>query len=118
MRYLELFMKIDTTQLQPALSFKRSGLKSIQVRMGARFSLGLYSTSIQYGLRRDLLTPLEQPKAKIPISVRALTEGDLDQLLPLEEHLHEADEGLDIARRRAFAEKNSQGCFVAVDQRK
>lgn len=88
-----------------------------RIRLAGRLQLGLHSEVTRYGLRRDLTLPLEHPKAKIPISVRELAEADLDSLLSVEDAQGNAEESLEITRRRAFVEKGIERCFVAVDER-
>ena len=86
-----------------------------RIRLAGRLQLGLHSEVTRYGLRRDLTQPLEHPKAKIPISVRELQEGDLDTLLNIDDAQGNPEESLEITRRRAFVEKGIKRCFVAVD---
>ena len=94
----------------------KARLEQLRVRIGGRIRLGLYSRSMRYGLCRDLNMPLEKPNAKIPIEVRLATDGDLRSLLSLEES-HDGEDRLEIAWRRAFADKGAKRCFVAIDLR-
>jgi len=52
----------------------------------------LHQEWFSYGLRRDLSVPLSVPKARIPIAVRRLCEGDIPLLLPEETHQLEEHE--------------------------
>jgi RimJ/RimL family protein N-acetyltransferase len=71
---------------------------------------------MRYGLARDLDLAFTKPSAKIPIAIRPMIADDVLLLLPLDgsEDHHEK---LEIAWRRAFAEKRPHGCFVAIDLR-
>ena len=90
-------------------------LASIRIRIQGRLKLGLHYRSERFGLRRDLRSPIEAPKAKIPISVRPMQPADLQHLLAMDD-ANQA-ERLEIARRRAFVDRYPNGCFVAVDER-
>jgi hypothetical protein len=93
-------------------------LTQLQVRLVGRLHLGLVTRVTRYGLRRDLALPMEKkPAAKIPIAVRELRESDLSALLSTDDVRDNAEECLEIARRRAFVEKGIARCFVAVDKR-
>jgi RimJ/RimL family protein N-acetyltransferase len=85
-------------------------------RVESRLKLGLSLQSVSYGLRRDLSAPIEHPSAKIPISVRALREEDLDVLLPNDPALS-AQERLEANWRRGFARNVGGGGYVAIDER-
>lgn len=110
-------MKTDTGEL---LAYPESELGArlaqLRIRISGRLRLGLYASSLRYGLRRDLTQPLVRPSAKIPLAVRPLIKADLESLLFIDEG-DTREEKLEVARRRAFAAKRAQGCFVAVDQR-
>lgn len=107
-------MSADAKPQQSSADFYAS-LARLRVRIAGRLRLGPYHKSTRYGLRRDLHVPLQRPDAKIPIEVRPLAESDLDSLLSMQRNDHA--EKLEVARRRAFAERYPNGCFVAVDQR-
>jgi RimJ/RimL family protein N-acetyltransferase len=94
----------------------KTRLEQLRIRIAGRIHLGLYSRSLRYGLCRDLGVPFEKPNAKIPIEVRPATDGDLRALLSLKESQSNEDR-LEIAWRRAFADKGAKRCFVAVDLR-
>ena len=74
------------------------------------------SKSTRIGLRRDLTVPFKAPDAKIPISVRPLTEADLPALLALDETASPEDK-FETAWRGAFAAKHMKGGYVAIDDR-
>jgi len=99
----------------PGTDFKTK-LAQLRIRIVGRLRLGLYSRSTRYGLCRDLGVPIEKPNAKIPIDVRPATETDLRSLLSLDES-QDIEDRLEIAWRRAFADKGAKRCFVAIDQR-
>jgi hypothetical protein len=93
-------------------------LAQLRLRTAGRFEQGLSSSSMRYGLCRDLNVPLERPAAKIPLAVRSLLESDVPSLLSLENAQGDSRDKLEIAWRRAFLEKKgATGCFVAVDLR-
>jgi len=93
-------------------------LAQLQARVTGRLYLGLFARVTRYGLRRDLAIPLEKkPVAKIPIGVRELKQSDIATLLSNDDVRDNAEECLEIARRRAFIEKGIARCFVAVDKR-
>ncbi len=94
----------------------KAKLEQLRIRIAGRLRLGLYSKSMRYGLCRDLGVPFEKPSAKIPIEVRPATEADLRSLLSLNDSQDNHDR-LEIAWRRAFADKGAKRCFVAIDQR-
>jgi len=94
----------------------KAKFEQLRLRIFGRLRLGAYSRSLRYGLSRDLNVPFEKPNAKIPIEVRLATEDDLRQLLFFESS-QSVDDRLEIAWRRAFAERGAKRCFVAVDQR-
>ena len=93
-------------------------LAQLRLRIAGRLEQGLSSSSMRYGLCRDLNVPLERPAAKIPLAVRSLLESDVPSLLSLENAQGDSRDKLEIAWRRAFLEKKgATGCFVAVDLR-
>jgi RimJ/RimL family protein N-acetyltransferase len=94
----------------------KAKLEQLRIRIAGRLQLGLYSESMRYGLCRDLSAPFEKPNAKIPIEVRPATDADLRVLLSLDGQNDNHDR-LEIAWRRAFADKGAKRCFVAVDLR-
>jgi RimJ/RimL family protein N-acetyltransferase len=111
-------MSIDASLFQLAAETERKAkLEQLRIRIAGRLQLGLYSKSMRYGLCRDLGAPLERPSAKIPIEVRAATEADLRSLLTLGDSQNDDHDRLEIAWRRAFADKGAKRCFVAVDLR-
>jgi GNAT superfamily N-acetyltransferase len=111
-------MSIDASWFQlPSGVDPKTKLEQLRIRIAGRLRLGLYSKSMRYGLRRDLGVPIERPSAKIPIEVRLATEADLRSLLSLEDSQNDNHDRLEIAWRRAFADKGAKRCFVAVDLR-
>src|SRR5215210_755684 len=93
-------------------------LAQLRLRTAGRLEQGLSSSSMRYGLCRDLNVPLDRPAAKIPLAVRPLLESDVPSLLSLENAQGDSRDKLEIAWRRAFLEKKgATGCFVAVDLR-
>ena len=91
-------------------------LKQLSTRIMGRLRLGLRFESTRIGLRRDLTVAFTAPDAKIPISVRPLTEADLPALLALDDTAS-ADDKFETAWRGAFAAKHMKGGYVAVDDR-
>jgi hypothetical protein len=59
-------------------------LDQLRLRIAGRLEQGLSSSSMRYGLCRDLNVPLERPIAKIPLAIRPLLESDVPSLLSLE----------------------------------
>jgi RimJ/RimL family protein N-acetyltransferase len=93
-------------------------LAQLRLRITGRLRQGLSSSSIRYGLCRDLNDPLERPAAKIPLAVRPLLEADVPSLLSTDNAQGDTRDKLEIAWRRAFLDKKgTKGCFVAVDLR-
>lgn len=90
--------------------------RDLRMRIAGRLRLGLRFNLTRYGLRRDLDAPFTGPKAKIPIWVRPLTRDDLPKLLHITPETTPEDR-LEIAWRRAFAEKHLAGGHVAIDER-
>jgi GNAT superfamily N-acetyltransferase len=88
----------------------------LQKRIAARLAAGVYFSMERYGLRRDLQTPLQKPKAKIPISVRALQPADRPALFDLDGASDDPSNQSEVGWRRAFAAGRSGG-YVAVDGR-
>lgn len=108
-----------TSSSAPANPLNELDTKYIRIRqrVAGRLQQGFHSEFKGYGLRRDLTHPLERPKAKIPLSIRPLTESDIDFILPLGGG-GSASENQEITWRRHFYRKAPQGCcFVAVDLR-
>ncbi len=91
-------------------------LKQLYTRIAGRLRLGLRFESTRIGLRRDLTTPFKAPDAKIPISVRPLTEADLPILLALDPAASPEDK-FETAWRGAFAAKHMKGGYAAIDDR-
>lgn len=91
-------------------------LARIKNRVAWQLQLGLRSRFTRYGLRRDLSLKLDNPSAKIPITVRPLVGSDVPELLPTDLQA-DRQEQLEISWRRGFLEKGAKECFVAVDQR-
>jgi GNAT superfamily N-acetyltransferase len=50
-------------------------------QVAGRFRRWLYSESLSFGLRRDLIQPFQAREAKIPITVRPMQPGDALELL-------------------------------------
>lgn len=104
-------------RIQDNSSFGAAGrLKQFSTRIAGRLRLGLRFESTRIGLRRDLTTPFKAPDAKIPISVRPLTEADLPALLALDVSASSEDR-FETAWRGAFAAKHMKGGYVATDER-
>lgn len=91
-------------------------LRQLRIRIAGRLHLGLRNESTRYGLRRDLAQPFPAPSAKIPITVRPLTEADLSTLLAIDDTTSPEDR-YEIACRQALAAKRIEGAYVAVDER-
>jgi RimJ/RimL family protein N-acetyltransferase len=91
-------------------------VRKLGTRIVGRLRLGLRFEATRYGLRRDLNVPFVAPKAKIPIAVRPLVAEDLPKLLKIGPETS-AQDRLEIAWRRAFAEKHLAGGHVAIDER-
>lgn len=87
-------------------------------RIEGRLQLGLARDLVSYGLRRDLAVAIEQPVAKIPISVRPMTAADLEVLLPADTSSLAPQDRIEVAWRMRFAEKfGIAGGYVAIDER-
>ncbi len=111
-------MSIDASWFQlSAGTDRKAKLDQLRIRIGGRLQLGLYSKSMRYGLCRDLGVPFERPSAKIPLEVRAATAADLRSLLSFNDSQNSDHDRLELAWRRAFADKGAKRCFVAVDLR-
>lgn len=109
-------MSSDARELKTVPDFDiGASLAQLGTRISGRLRMGPYHRSTRYGLRRDLNISIQRPSAKIPIEVRPMIGSDLVSLLPADQADHA--EKLEVARRRAFAERHPKGCFVAVDQR-
>ena len=91
-------------------------LRQLRIRIAGRLHLGLRNESTRYGLRRDLAQPFPAPSAKVPITVRPLTEADLSTLLAIDDTTSPEDR-FEIACRQALAAKRIEGAYVAVDER-
>jgi hypothetical protein len=112
-------MSVHITRL-PEVEFADLSVRLAQIRarIAGRLQLGLVTRVTRYGLRRDLWQPLEKkPQAKIPIAVHELRPSDATSVLSIDDVRDNAEECLEIARRRAFLEKGIGRCFVAIDKR-
>jgi hypothetical protein len=107
--------EIDTTRMgirgDTAIDFA-----TLKTKAARRLALGLRSQVDRYGLRRDLGQSIENPTARIPISVRPARRVDLDSILS-GEGVTEAQEKQELNARRSFAEKVGGGAYVAIDER-
>jgi RimJ/RimL family protein N-acetyltransferase len=107
--------EIDTTRMgirgDTAIDFA-----TLKTKAARRLALGLRSQVDRYGLRRDLAVTVENPTARIPISVRPARRVDLDSILS-GEGVTEAQEKQELNARRSFAEKVGGGAYVAIDER-
>jgi hypothetical protein len=76
-----------------------------------------WSTTIAYGLHRDLTVPWTAPEAAIPLSIRKATKVDIDLLTDLNE-TGVPKEALAERRARlmAFNGGMNEHCWVAVDE--
>ncbi|MDF2980219.1 MAG: hypothetical protein K0S40_4947 [Actinomycetospora sp.] len=72
------------------------------------------STTLSYGLRRDLQAPHETPVAKIPISVRPLVDRDVEHILDLDADVDTA-ERWERQKRVGLLERGIGRPYVAVD---
>lgn len=89
----------------------------LRSKIARRLKTGLYARHFSFGLRRDLDVEFAAPAAKIPISVRELSDADLPVLFPTDQsHLDEGDR-LELSWRKAFLDSGFTRCFVAVDER-
>jgi hypothetical protein len=71
----------------------------------------LWTTSVAYGLKRDLSVPFETPRARARIRIRELEPGDVDQLL----RPKAGDSPKQLARQRRLLAAGIPTCYVAVD---
>jgi GNAT superfamily N-acetyltransferase len=111
-------MSIDASWFHLATGTGRKAkFEQLRIRIAGRLQLGFYSKSMRYGLCRDLGAPFERTSAKIPIEVRAATAADLRSLFSLDDSQNSDHDRLELAWRRAFADKGAKRCFVAVDLR-
>jgi len=74
----------------------------------------LYSNSVAFGLRRDIKKPFSNPDARIPISIRPIRHGDIEQLTA-DKELNNNNPRL-VANQKALVEEGIKDCFVAVTQ--
>lgn len=74
-----------------------------------------YSTSHSYGLKRDLTLPHETPVAKIPISVRAMVETDVEHILDTHADVDSAERWERQTRGRLL-EEGIGSPYVAVNE--
>ncbi|GAA4902833.1 hypothetical protein GCM10023204_03680 [Actinomycetospora succinea] len=79
-----------------------------------RLSKRVSSSTHAYGLKRDLTAPHETPVAKIPISVRKLTEADVPLILDEHAEVDEAERWERHTRVRLL-ERGIGTPYVAVD---
>jgi GNAT superfamily N-acetyltransferase len=93
----------------------RSRIEGLRSRIAGRLELGLYSRLTRYGLGRDLAVRIEKPRAKIPITVRALQSHDMASLFGNAD-LNPVDRR-EAAWRMAFIAKGAHRGFVAIDER-
>ena len=92
-----------------------SKIEQLRTRAVGRLELGLHAEFTRYGLARDLATPIAHPKAKIPISVRALEDRDLAPLF--DAGTSDPAERREVAWRRGFIAKGARRGYVAIDER-
>lgn len=105
-----------SSKLLGSLQSAPGTLQSIlPAKIARRLQMGVHTQSSRLGLRRDLDQPLEMPKAKIPMSVRALRAEDLPTVLP-ESGVDDAEKS-EISDRYALLAKAGMCAFVAVDER-
>jgi RimJ/RimL family protein N-acetyltransferase len=111
-------MKATASHLSIVSNPDASQLAQLRLRIAGRLQQGLRSSSMRFGLRRDLDVPLERPTAKIPIAIRPLIDSDVPSLLSINNAQSDGHDKLEIAWRRAFLDrKGAKGCFVGVDLR-
>jgi len=95
----------------------RARLTDIRARAIGRIRLGVAGTITRYGLGRDLSVAIQNPKAKIPISVRPLEERDLVPLFSLDAAHSNVTEQAEAAVRKAFVSRGARNGYVAIDER-
>ena len=74
----------------------------------------LHSTSLSYGLRRDLTRPFAAPRARVPISVRPMRKGDELELLDVNAPDLSGEAMYHRIQRRQFIEAGIPTGYVAV----
>jgi RimJ/RimL family protein N-acetyltransferase len=82
-----------------------------------RLAKGLLSDSVQIGLKRPAPGADEPPPTKLPLSLRALTRADLDEVLPADVSGLSRTEAADIQMRRELADLIPECGIAVVDDR-
>jgi GNAT superfamily N-acetyltransferase len=74
----------------------------------------LHSDNSAYGLERDLTRSFQAPPAQMPLTIRPLTESDVESLLDLREHGISDDDLFQQIHQRELLATHLGTCFVAV----
>lgn len=72
----------------------------------------VWSTTVAYGLCRDMTVPFEAPVAKVPIRIRPLEPRDLDYILDPDL----GDSPVQLMRQRRLVDAEVGTCWVAVTE--
>lgn len=91
-------------------------LATLKTKAARRLGLGLHSRANRYGLERDLSVAIENPSARIPISVQPASDSDLERILS-GSGVTDSGEQQELNARRSFAAKVDGGAYVAIDER-
>jgi RimJ/RimL family protein N-acetyltransferase len=91
----------------------RSGQIRVLVKEARR---RFYSQWTHYGLCRDLTQPFQAPNAKIPLTIRALEEGDVPELLDMKAPGISARGPYVRMHRLNFLKEKIGTCYVAVTE--
>ncbi len=76
----------------------------------------MYSDDVSYILRRNLASPIEVPRAKIPLSIRRLQPQDLVSLFPASSKTLGTEEAKDAAWRQYLLQSQIETCYVAANE--
>jgi hypothetical protein len=81
--------------------------------LGRTLRMRWHSTHEAYGMRRDLAEPFETPPAKIPVTVRQVTDADVAAILG--SRAGSEHERIELIERQGLLAQRRERCFVAVD---
>jgi len=94
----------------------RGDFAALLSRLRRRLGDGLYREHLSFGLRRDISLPFRAPKAKLPVTIREIREGDVPLLFPAEDVTPDGCEPDDVRWRKHVLATKLPTCFVAVDE--
>lgn len=82
-----------------------------------RLAMGLVADSVQLGMRRPAVAADAPPPTKLPLTVRAITEDDIAELLPADTRGLSRLEESDIQMRRQLHQLVPECGIAVVDER-